>query len=145
MIADTTAQRVFVRRPRPTDQGYIASTWAKSMTGGKRTPETAWLNTIIDRMLDDPAVRILVASEPSKTDQIVGWLCYTPMKSTLIVHYAYTREPRRRQGIIKALLEHAMPGRKTIAYTMRGPDAESLATRYPAAIKLDLHEFLGDK
>ena len=137
---------VFIRRPRPTDQSFIASTWVDSMKlGTKRsTHPRAGLNATVDQLLDDAAVRLLIASEPSRQDVILGWICYTPMPGSRIIHYVYVRERMRRRGIAAALYRKAFPrdvGK--LVYTMRGPDAESLAKRYRDAISMPLEDFLG--
>lgn len=148
-ITNAADARVFIRRPRPTDQGYIASTWADSITLGnvrwdKKRAARSGLNVVIDRLLDDPAVRILIASEPTKTDAILGWLCYTPLPASRVVHYVYVREKIRHRGIGAALYRKAWPeDRGKLVYTMRGPDAESLVQRYRDAIYLPVEEFLG--
>jgi GNAT superfamily N-acetyltransferase len=140
-----TEVAIDIRKPRPTDQGYIASTWVDSMATAKQGPRSD-LNRMVDRMLDDQAVRLLIACEPTKTDVILGWLAYTPMPGSRIVHYVYTRDRMRRRGIAAALVRHAFPrdiGK--IVHTMRGPDADSLARRYRDTIHLPLTEFLGDQ
>ena len=146
MIAAVDNARVFIRRPRPTDQGFIASTWADSITNGGRERKGP-INVTIDRLLDDPAVRILVASEPADTNVILGWLVYTPLPARLIIHYAYVRGRMRRRGIMTALINKATNGQpkaRPIALTMRGPDTEVLAARYRDTIMMSMRDFLGD-
>ena len=36
---------------------------------------------------------------------IYGWICYTPLKSTAVIHYVYVRDPLRRTGIGRRLVE----------------------------------------
>ena len=139
---------IFIRRPRPTDQGFIASTWVDSMMfgqkGGPKHPRSG-ANVLVDKMLDDPAVRLLVASEPAKTDVILGWLCYTPLPKTLVLHYIYVRDRMRHRGIARQLLIQAnRNGWSKLAYTMRGPDADGLLEKNPGAVYVPIDEFLGD-
>ncbi len=109
------------------------------------TPKRGDINSTIDRLLDDQAVRLLIAAEPTRTDVILGWLAYTPMPGSRCVHYVYTRERMRRRGIAAALVRKAFP-RDTgkLVHTMRGPDCDSLLIRYPATIYLPVTEFLGE-
>ncbi len=143
---------ILIRRPRPTDQGYIASTWVHSIGRGTANPKEPGhrrtsLNITVDRMLDDQAVRLLIAAEPTRTDIILGWMAYTPMPGSRIVHYVYTREKMRRRGIAGELVRKAFPlhGAAKLVYTMRGPDHDSLALKYRDAIHMTVREFLGDQ
>lgn len=146
MIVQTDDLQVLIRRPRPTDQGFIASTWVDSMTS-RRAGERSQANHMVDRLLDDPAVRILIAAEPTRTDVILGWIAYTPLPASRVIHYAYVRDRMRHRGIARKLLEEAFGqamGVCRIMLTMTGPDTESLACKYPSAIMMmDLEEFLG--
>lgn len=148
MIAHVDNMSVFIRRPRPTDQGYIASTWVDSITlgnragRGERRPRSD-ANVIVDRLLDDPAVRILVAAEPTRTDLILGWICYTPMPASKIVHYIYVRDKQRRRGIASALLRKAFEGKAgKFVYTMHGPDTDAIVEGYRDTIFLPIEDFL---
>lgn len=143
VITEARDYRIYIRRPRPTDQSYIASTWVNSLiqVRGNTKSES---NALVDRMLDDPAVRLLLAVEPSSMDTILGWLCYTPMPSSRIVHYVYVRDKLRLRGIASALYRKAWPVDKgKLVYTLSGPDADALHKRWPDAIHMQITEFLG--
>lgn len=146
MIAEVDNAKVFIRRPRPTDQGFIAATWVDSISPRhhEQWDEREHVNRLVDRLLDDAAVRILVASEPTRTDVILGWLSYTPMPASRIVHYVYVRDRMRRRGIASALYRKAFPrdvGK--LVWTMRGPDTEALVKHYRDSIHMPVEEFLG--
>jgi GNAT superfamily N-acetyltransferase len=142
-ITEARDYRVYIRRPRPTDQSYIASTWVNSLIQVRGNTKSE-ANALVDRMLDDPAVRLLLAVEPSSIDTILGWICYTPMPSSRIIHYVYVRDKLRLRGIASALYRKAWPVDKgKLVYTMRGPDSDRLLERWPSAISLPVTEFLG--
>jgi GNAT superfamily N-acetyltransferase len=141
-ITDCVDYRVYIRRPRPTDQSYIAATWVSSLiqVRGNTKSES---NAIVDRMLDDPAVRLLLAVEPGSIDTILGWICYTPMPRAQVLHYVYVRDKLRGRGIARALHDKAWSvDTGKLVHTLRGPDADSLLKRFPA-IHLPITEFLG--
>lgn len=143
-VADRYA--VELRKPRPTDQGFVADSWVRNALQGDRRAVRSEVNRIVDRLLDDEAVRLLIANEPGQTNTILGWLAYTPLPSGLVVHFAYVRDRARRRGIGGQLLARALEGRqRKIFYTGRGPDAKWLAERYRDAIVMDMAEFLGGK
>lgn len=104
-------------------------------------------NTLVDRMLDDAQVKLLVAHEPGQPETIVGWIAYTPMPRTMVLHYAYVRDRARRRGVAETLWMEARTqgerlGLGKIVYTMRGPDADALLTSHPSAIYLPIEQFL---
>lgn len=145
-ITEARDYRVYIRRPRPTDQSYIASTWVNSLiqVRGNTKSES---NALVDRMLDDPAVRLLLAVEPSAPDTILGWICYTPMPRAQVLHYVYVRDKLRTRGIARELYNKAWSMSHVsskLVYTMRGPDADRLLARWPSAMLLPVTEFLGE-
>lgn len=145
MIVDVDNANVVLRTPRPTDQSYIASTWTHSLVSHDKANRKSETNQLVDKLLDDPSVRLLVACEPTNTDQIDGWLCYTPTPRALVVHYVYVRDKMRRRGIARAMLAKAM-GAKTsarLAYTMIGPSSSVLLTKWSDAVHVPIREFLG--
>ena len=114
---------------------YIRATWCESYHRSKehahrrfRTWKRGTLSTI-DRVLGDPATRILIARSPEvETERhgpaIVGWIVWSPGRSISTVHYIYVRHEVggiewRRRGIMTALVDAADLGRR-IAYTHHG-------------------------
>ena len=145
MIVEIDNARIAVRPPRPTDQSYLAATWVTSLVTHSKANTRGETNRLVDRLLDDASVRILIACEPTNTDKIDGWICYTPTPRALVLHYAYVRDKMRRRGIGRAMLAKAM-GTKTstkLAYTMTGPTASALLARWPDAVHVPIREFLG--
>jgi len=115
-----------IRPARPSDQAFVASTWAFTLCDGgehcggnhrraddpQRTRSCNTSRNIVDRMLDHSSVRILVAAQPTDSDRIIGWLAYSPAAKARLLHMVYVREHERRQGIAEMLVEHAWPHRR---------------------------------
>src|SRR4026209_2277578 len=83
-----------IRTPRKTDQGYIASPWAKSILRGTHAWErhgTArtghQIHSLIDQVLDRQDTRALVRVKPGDPDVILGWVLYVEGPGVPIVHY----------------------------------------------------------
>ncbi len=144
--------RTVIRRPRPADQSFIAATWVKSLMMADRGLVKSDTNKLVDRLLDDPATRVLVACEPINEDALHGWICYVPAPRLLVVHYVYVRDRVRTRGVARTLVAaargHASVSAGTASktvYTMRGPAIGWLARKYPAAISMDIRDFLGEQ
>ena len=123
------------------DQGYVTSTWARSL---RRTQPYRHVTSQryqqlvpheIDQILDRADTLVLVAN--AGDDRILGWMCATPIRpSVLTLHYVYVRQehqdtPLRRHGIARALVEAAKQAGElrtpsSIVYTYRGPDEQAL-------------------
>lgn len=130
-----------IRPAEPGDQGYVTSTWARSLkrtVAFRRIPADRYQHTVpreIDQILDRADTRVLVAD--AGHDRLLGWICATPIPpSVLTLHYVYVRQehaetPLRRHGIGRALVAAAKDagGLRTpssIVYTYRGPDERAL-------------------
>lgn len=106
-----------IRPPLPADQGYIASTWSRSMMSAMRAghairrhgqrssarvalPSERDLRELIgariDAVLDRPDTRALVSVLDGNWDNgrdfIVGWILYVEGPSVPVIHYAYCRD-----------------------------------------------------
>jgi len=139
-----------IRTPRKTDQGYIASTWAKSILRGTHAWErhgTArtghQIHSLIDQVLDRQDTRALVRVKPSDPDVILGWVLYVEGPGVPIVHYCYVRADEREHGIAGELL-HRIGVRRDggVVCTSDGPSSAMMRTLYPAAVHMPLAEFL---
>lgn len=126
--------RPVLRNVRSTDQGFVASGFAKQLVsrGIGRTEA----NTLVDYVLDSRFVSIMVAADPDNTDRIVGWIVYVPQTVAWrrrVVVYVYTRDKYRGMGVAAALFARAFPnGGGKIMHTFVGPDAGTLLQRYPS-------------
>lgn len=126
--------RIAIRPATEDDQGFVASTFrAQLRHNGDR---------IVNRVLDHPTTRVLLAVEPETPRTILGWLCYALLPGVRVLHFAYTRKPMRRRGIQSALVRTAWPsGRPSYVYTLDGECTRQLC-RDHIAMKLPLDEAL---
>ncbi len=146
-----------IRPARPSDQAFVASTWAFTLCDGgehctgnhrraddpQRTRSCNTSRNIVDRMLDHSSVRIIVAAQPTDSDRIIGWLAYSPAAKARLLHMVYVREHERRKGIAEMLTEHAWPSTNgPIVHTVIGPHAQVLRERFANAVHLPVMEFL---
>jgi len=138
-----------IRPPLPSDQGYIASTWARSVLSthahqrhlSSRTG--AQVGRQIDRVMDRPDTRALVACRDKDPNFITGWMIYVVGPRTPTIHYLYTRRDERGVGIAASLLARIGVDRaRGVVCTSHGPSSESMRGRYRASVHLPLEEFL---
>jgi GNAT superfamily N-acetyltransferase len=94
---------VSLRIGRSTDQSYVANSWASSLGGEFDRAK----NAVIDRLLDDPRTRVIVACEETDTDRILGWVAYARIPGARVVEFVLVRKQRRGEGIARAMLEQA--------------------------------------
>lgn len=116
------------------DEGYVIATWLRSylgMRGGRSRRELAARDSkeaIARKLL--AAGRVLVVDAPVaavNSTEIAGWVCYTPLSSTSVVHYVYVRSQYRRRGIARRLLEAAgVDLVAPIPFTLEGPGFKTI-------------------
>lgn len=141
--ADAADYAVVTRKPGATDQGYVASTWTQSLMKADPTARRHVVDILVDRMLDHDGVRVLLACEPTNVSTILGWICWSPVRTIRLVHYVYVRGNLRDRGIARALRHAAeLDDARPLVFTMRGPCAKSLLRKYPTAIESPIGEFL---
>lgn len=126
-----------IREPRSTDQGYIASTWLRSITHNtRRRTRQAKVSGGIDRVLDHASTAVLVACRELEPDRIVGWVCWAKIPAARVVHYLYVRDSWRREGVAKELMRAAkLDDSRPLMYTHKGPAAHWAAPKYQATHK----------
>lgn len=150
---------VLVRPARESDQGYVMSTWALYLCSqadhctkargmhfvNDRMTACHGTRALVDRIVESPAVKIAIASDPSDSDRILGWLAYTDSGAARIVHGAYTRQHVRDRHVMRSIAESVgMAGTRPLLYTVVGPFAKSLLARpqFQNAVPLPIEEFL---
>lgn len=73
------------------DRPYVLETWRRSMQQKSRKNQRdvshSRANRARERLADEH--RVLVASVADGS--IIGWICYTPLRSSSVVHYLYVR------------------------------------------------------
>lgn len=138
-----------IRPPLPSDQGYIAATWARSVLSthahqrhlSSRTGEQ--VGKQIDRVMDRYDTRALVACRASDPDFITGWMIYVEGPRIPTIHYLYVRRDERGVGIAAQLLARIGVDRlHGVVCTSHGPSSASMRGRYRASVHLPLDEFL---
>lgn len=144
MITDHRNRRVGVRRGRADDQAYVARSWVSSVLDGygvwHQKDAIANLNREVDRLLDDPLTKVLIACPDEDDGFIVGFVVYA--NRTLL--YVKTRNEDRKRGIAKLLLGEArlLANGKPLLYVYEGPSAKWAASKRPDAVKISLEEHL---
>lgn len=152
---------VVARNPCAEDQGYVLTTWLRSMRQAEpyhSQPKRRYFGRVgdqLDRLFDGGrnATRVLIAAVAGDQDRIAGWVCYSPISGAPTIHYVYVREGAdeadryRRRGLARALLatvlrsDPAGPTRAPI-YTSIGPGLRYLTRLYPHAVYMALEDFL---
>lgn len=101
-----------VREVRPTDLPFILDSWCRSYRDSKfagtvtnDTYPSVQRNTVEQLMAR--GAKYLLAVSLSDSDQILGWVCYEPVKGGTCVHYLYVKDPYRRLGLGTYLSELA--------------------------------------
>jgi len=138
-----------IRRPRPSDQGYIAATWARSMLSCHasqrhlRSRNGQQIGQQIDAVLDRKDTRAWLSVRPEDQDQIRGWILYCEGPAVPTIFYIYVRRDDRGVGVAQELLDALGITRTTgVVCTSIGPSSESVRGRYKAAVYVPLSEFL---
>ena len=96
-----------IRAAHPTDQAFIANSWASTLLG----PRSGWtstglrVNAQIDTLLDDKRTKLLVACDPQSHDTIWGWLAFARVPGARVIEFVFVRRQRRLEGIASALLD----------------------------------------
>ena len=130
---------------------FVFHSWLRSFQGTHYAgplPDDLYYeayHTAIERLLARPGVRVLCAvdagAEPGER-ALFGYLVIEPATTgqpfQAVVHYAYVKEPFRRNGVFKSLLTAAgVKPTGPLAYTFRTPIAGRLAGAggpFPAAV-----------
>ncbi len=135
-----------IRGPRKTDQGYVASTLVRSMSGCANRPlgeKGGALGRLVDQVLERDDARIMLRHAAGDQDRILGYVMHIAGPGVPCIVYAYVRAEHRGKGIATELLT-AAGCKKTepLVYMLKGPGARQLVTAYPAATYMPLEQFL---
>ncbi len=98
-----------IRPAQESELDYVYTTWSHAVLSRRRINSmrvkhlVAQINDALER------ATTLVDVRPGKRPEgdVVGWLSYTPLVTTGVVHWVYTRKAHRRTGIARGLLAHA--------------------------------------
>lgn len=114
----------------PADMKFVLDSWMASF----RT--SPWAGSVANNLyhdvyrasiqqLLDRGAKVMVVRNAVNRDMIIGWICFelTGSKGELVIHYAYTKPPYRKQGVyrslVSTLLKHC--GQSQYFYTFRTP------------------------
>lgn len=122
-MSDSLLLRKVIRADIP----FITSSWLESFRNApmvRGVPNSIYFSyhhKILEELL--PRSIVLVACNPADTDQIVGYICAEVFDNCLVVHYVYVKQPLRRLGVAKKLLDTLLESEKPAAvqYTAKTP------------------------
>lgn len=93
------------------DRTFIVSNWSscfkKSHSAGIIHTDD-WASVMhaqLERVLDRPGSRALIAFEKSEPDFFYGFIAGDTSEETPVVHYVYVKEAYRRSGIARGLFD----------------------------------------
>ena len=140
------ARLLTVRPMEPGDEPLVFSSWLKSFRGAVRMPKTdfyTYYHAQVELIMSRPDVLVTCAVAPSDPSMVLGWLCSERTPSFAIVHYAYTKDIYRKQGILWLLLKHACIGREDpIIYTYQSKGAKKVAPLFSGSEYVPAGEYL---
>lgn len=121
-----------IRRATSDELPYCRATWITSMLRGRRAfgASRTKLAHNIELLLESQPV--LVGAYPgedpaTRPEDIAGWICYTPLASSAVLHWIYVRDQFRGAGIGRALVEAAgIDITRTVLYTQHTKAAAKL-------------------
>lgn len=101
--------RAVLAEATPDDLTVVGDSWRRS---GKKTPRTydwsdaayyAWADLHIEQLL--PRCRVLVARPLDWPEGVLAWVASEQRRDGWVLHWAYTKELFRRQGLVSQLIE----------------------------------------
>jgi hypothetical protein len=99
---------------------------------------------LVDRVLNDPTTRVMIACDAADHRRIFGFLVYADIPRVRCVHYVSVRAKYRRSGLATKLIVDAglRDASKPLVYTLEGPSSRALAGKLAGASRIDLDEVL---
>ena len=119
-----------VEASKPTDLAILRDSWRKSYRLSPRTAKwpneayAVWIAQHMDKLL--PRCRVAVARPPDWSDGIVGWVAAEQTADKFCVHYAYTIDMFRRQGVMTSLIAFLEPSGQRVFSALRPPFSDAL-------------------
>ncbi len=154
-MTQTSALRI--TRATNDDLAFVGHSWLQSYAETFRPnrqcshcyamPDAAyrpWQRGRIRSIMGDGAA-VFVARDPESMAYIHGWLCAARDGDALVLHFAYVKGARRREGVFSGLLAAALDelGGEQLAYTHRtrfDSKLESLGFRYRSVERVGRRE-----
>lgn len=137
MIAAAALPALAIRPARADDQAFVAATFAEQLSRGHHQDS----NAIVDRVLDSPQTRVLLACDDK--GRIVGWLAYSAIPRVRAVLFVYVRRHGREHGVARDLVDAAWPdGRGAWVHGgLRGGSTRSLLAKF-TGLEMPLEDLL---
>lgn len=77
----------------------------------------------------------LIACNNEDIDQIYGWICFETLSSGQIFHFMYVKQPFRKNGIAKMLIEEARDkNEKEVFYTHKTPFTKEIIKYFQRSV-----------
>lgn len=94
-----------IRRAEPGELVYVASTWLGQLVRGMNRSDS-WrerARETITRLLVSAPVLVETQLRDGR-EQVRGWVCFSPMGPSSVLHFVYVRNECREEGIARALV-----------------------------------------
>lgn len=123
---------------RDSERAFVRATWSrafkKSFDAGMIWTDD-WervMHPQIDRVLDRTGTRVVLAYETESPTFLYGWIAGDTSEDTPVVFFAYVKEPYRRQGFGRELLQAlGVDAREPFTYTCRTSVVRHLRGKIP--------------
>lgn len=107
-VPASVATPTTIRPATEDEQTYVRCTWLATALHRRRQTngERQRIRQLVDALLGE-SILVAVRPSPTRAEEVVGWLCYSPMRTTAVCHFVYVRDKVRREGVARALLTAA--------------------------------------
>lgn len=132
MVAESLELRPILREPRDSDMDLVVGSWLRSYR--KHAPLTRddvyypGQRQLIGKLLSSAFIRILICASSEQDDTVLGWACAHPDLSLL--HYCHVKEPFRRLGLAKMLINGLELDPQTLRYSHVTRVGQGIMNRY---------------
>lgn len=128
-----------IRKMLDTDRAFVIDSWLATFRSSKGTgpiPSSLYMpvySEVLGAILSNPQVETLVAYDPDAEVgfENYGYLVHQTGQRHPVVHWCYTREILRGNGVLRALLQEAkIDLKKTMYYTFYCAIAGEFCNKY---------------
>jgi len=108
---------IAMRDATDSDIAFIFSSWLKSFRNGlmnKMVDNSIYFaehHKVVERIL--ARAKLTLAVNPEAPEDIYGYICHEKIDNIFCLHYVYVKQPFRRRGVMKALMNTAEHDFKT--------------------------------
>ena len=118
------ATTVQIRPYEAGDVSFIFSSWLKSYRGSpvvRSVPNTIYYakhHEVIEKILSAAGTEVWVACHEDSPENILGYVVATHGNDSVIIHWVYSKQMVRMQGLAKRLIKKAIDGsHNPVSYT----------------------------